>query len=1287
MAMKGLKALAAVSLLIITLFALTMLGGSVGFEFKENLKVNDDSTTGEQTNPSMAVLGDNVYLIWEDARNGDKDIYFGNSSDGGSTFGPNIRVDDDGGSSAQTEPDIAVDSQGRIHVVWSDNREGIDHIYYSNSSDGGQNWVAAKKIDDATQNERSVPSISVSNNGHIYVAWTDQREDAVVKNRNIYFTSSIDNGTSWAADKRLHDPTPYIDQRDPDVASYNSYVYVAWTDDSSSDKGVHFVRSLNDGGTFTAPIDLISSEPSTTQEKVSMDVDATGNLYAVWKDNRQGVNIDIYFTRSVDNGASWGTHVLAVDASTSCQNPVVNAFNSTYCSVAWHDTTSVDDDVWYKNSTDGGQTWGDTIRVDDTDTNVPTSDDATYQTVPTGGFDKYGRALVAWADNRHGNRDIYFTKSFVAGPGIDTPPFMDSFDLSPATGNATSQFLFKLNYQDDDGDMPNTGYPQMRIFLDAGATSEHPDSPFEMSPITPLDLDVTDGKMYYVNVANLTDGSYWHQFEIQSMAQDVNVSAVFSGPVIDGILPSFGSLEPVSGLWYNFYPVMCNMTVNDMGSGIDMANIEYSTSVHGPTGFERWYKVSPTYIETADNLTVNVSIASPTWKSFPDGDDNYIKWRVWDAAGNGPVESDMVNIKFDETNPIVTFYTPTTLQVPDADIIISFDDRVDGANASGMNLSSMEYSISYNTTDEADFGAWLSLTDNVTASDGVEQINVTLDLTLPAGTTHIRVRGEDMAENPTNKSVSIDVTLADNFPPTAPTNATPTVTADTTPRISWVGATDPDGDQLIYMVMIGTAAVEDYIIPWTSVGTDEYYNVITPLREDITYIIQIKSFDGEFYSGVAKFNLTISAYGNEPPTNPSNLQPLVTEDLTPTITWDPSTDANNDTISYMVQIIDMSTGLPIIPWQGTADMTSFDIDATSPLDPGFYRIEVQATDGHDYSDLISSIMKIGFYDTEITIDTPGTMNRTEVGHGTLSLVNKGAFSDNITIELSGTILDVIQSIKIGDSMQVTTNSTSIQLMLNYNQTRNLPLEFRFKATAAADQYTLEAILYSETGDETSRSTMVVIKVQEPGAQPNGTDGGDGGDGGGDGMLSPSRYAGYWWILLIIVAVVIIIIIIAVVVSNSKAKKDVEEQREQQKAQHHEDLYAQSDTEVEYVPGTGRKADGWGAPPPAAPVQPQTIEQPSSYYQDTAPSPSYHDGGAQTVDYNAAPMDTPQEPVDLDYTPPGDLDAAQPAAEPVDEDPLGLGEDMPEDEEPKDIFGYDDEDLDADDEDYMNIDDM
>ena len=79
------------------------------------------------------------------------------------SFSRNIRVNDDAAGSMQMSPQVRVDRQGRIYVVWSDFRTNSEgDLYIGSSTDGGLTFSASRpsmrsKIDSPAPELASTP--------------------------------------------------------------------------------------------------------------------------------------------------------------------------------------------------------------------------------------------------------------------------------------------------------------------------------------------------------------------------------------------------------------------------------------------------------------------------------------------------------------------------------------------------------------------------------------------------------------------------------------------------------------------------------------------------------------------------------------------------------------------------------------------------------------------------------------------------------------------------------------------------------------------------------------------------------------------------------------------------------------------------------------------------------------------------------------------------------------------------------------------------------------------------
>ncbi len=119
-------------------FAKSTDGGET-FSTPENVSKND----GISHFPQVALDGNNVYLVWGDDTDGFKDIFFAKSTDGGETFSTPENISNnqiENSDSFSYQPSINVKSNN-VYVVWHDDPQGERNIFIVKSTDGGETFT------------------------------------------------------------------------------------------------------------------------------------------------------------------------------------------------------------------------------------------------------------------------------------------------------------------------------------------------------------------------------------------------------------------------------------------------------------------------------------------------------------------------------------------------------------------------------------------------------------------------------------------------------------------------------------------------------------------------------------------------------------------------------------------------------------------------------------------------------------------------------------------------------------------------------------------------------------------------------------------------------------------------------------------------------------------------------------------------------------------------------------------------------------------------------------------
>jgi hypothetical protein len=175
-----------------------------------DVRINDDAGQVNQVSPALTYdrSRGRLYAAWQDGRNGDFDIYFAYSDNNGSTWSANQQISIDPINSPdahQLNPSIAVGpSKGgggdAVYVVWQDQRNGNDDVYIIRSGNGGASWGPAYFVTDdpeMTAQNQVAPSVGVDGQGQVFVTWEDWRDPI---HPEIYVSWSWDEGETFGKD-------------------------------------------------------------------------------------------------------------------------------------------------------------------------------------------------------------------------------------------------------------------------------------------------------------------------------------------------------------------------------------------------------------------------------------------------------------------------------------------------------------------------------------------------------------------------------------------------------------------------------------------------------------------------------------------------------------------------------------------------------------------------------------------------------------------------------------------------------------------------------------------------------------------------------------------------------------------------------------------------------------------------------------------------------------------------------------------------------------------------------
>jgi len=384
--------------------------------FGQNVKASSLNSNANSSlavgNQNVAVFGDFVYLVWADNATGDYDIYLTMSSDRGKTFNQTpIRVNNVT-QGDQRDPEIAIDNQGNIYIVWEDDRGadlGTDFdIYFAkgippvNSDD----FLSNLSINDDTNATRDHfnPTVAVDIDGNVYVAWEDPRKNAAGLTFDIYFEKGIPQSDgsidfSGSVNRIVNRDMAGISQHfDPKIiVDENRNIYIAWVDnrEGGGNLSVFLAKSTDTGINFhEAKANDVQGAPLFP----SLAVDRDGNIFLAWEDFRDIVNgTEIFLTKSTDGGITFGPNINVSNTDGDQFSPSLAVDLGGNLYIVWEDRQNGDNDpdVYFVKSMDGGVTF----KAGNTGQAV-NDDSGNAQFLPSLALDSAGRAFIAWFDER-----------------------------------------------------------------------------------------------------------------------------------------------------------------------------------------------------------------------------------------------------------------------------------------------------------------------------------------------------------------------------------------------------------------------------------------------------------------------------------------------------------------------------------------------------------------------------------------------------------------------------------------------------------------------------------------------------------------------------------------------------------------------------------------------------------------------------------------------------------------------------------------------------------------------
>lgn len=421
--------------------ALTMFNAQGTRLIAEDVIVNDDAVGAHSTQPCLVPSTDWWNLVcWTDRRGDAGDVYLRALSNGGMFVSSEHRVNQDAGSSLQSEPCLAVSSDRGL-VVWNDGRtlNGVSgqRVFGRFCSFLAELSTTEFLITDSTSVAvKNSPHAAMNASGRALVVWLDRRSATnQVYGRWLTTDGALDGAefmiSSAASDSAAVDLQVGLD----DNGEFN----VVWLDAGLAAPSVKLKRYASDkslSGSFT----YTPSVAGLTMDQVAVDFDPGGTITLFW------VGIDgarrAYLTRLTSAGSESVTPFeITDDAQADPSDPSVSVCENGYVSTVWIDRRTGIRTAYYQLLTPA-------LGFVDANQAVSTTAPEFMQDPVTDA--RHGRAWFLWSDPRENGLSVYAASRVYLPTDVDDPDptvLPGSFALAqnyPNPFNPSTEISFAL---------------------------------------------------------------------------------------------------------------------------------------------------------------------------------------------------------------------------------------------------------------------------------------------------------------------------------------------------------------------------------------------------------------------------------------------------------------------------------------------------------------------------------------------------------------------------------------------------------------------------------------------------------------------------------------------------------------------------------------------------------------------------------------------------------------------------------------------------------------------------
>lgn len=305
---------------------------ALGEKIGSDVRITDSA--GAASQPSLRWTGSELAAVWSDTRDGNAEIYFARISAAGDRIGDEVRITDDPGASTAATIQW---TGSQFAVLWTDDRPGPPNseIYLALISSSGEKVGDDLRLTDAPDLSE-MPSLTWTGS-RFGAAWKDMRDG----DYEIYFALLSDAGVKEVGDVRI--TSAVGGSGSPSIHWIGARFALAWCDARDGTGAEIYYTSISEAGVKEMDDVRVTNAPELSSFP-SM-VWSGSELGVVWRDLRNTMMGEIYFTRLLPDGTRLGSDVRVSSRSGLCDFPALTWTGSRF-TAAWHHDVAGNVDVY-----------------------------------------------------------------------------------------------------------------------------------------------------------------------------------------------------------------------------------------------------------------------------------------------------------------------------------------------------------------------------------------------------------------------------------------------------------------------------------------------------------------------------------------------------------------------------------------------------------------------------------------------------------------------------------------------------------------------------------------------------------------------------------------------------------------------------------------------------------------------------------------------------------------------------------------------------------------------------